>query len=82
LTPISISRFNHLRSIAASHHQPHAKGTKADERLAWIAQLILAVTCLVTGLGKLFAYDRLIGLSSSASSPPASRPVFARPHRF
>jgi uncharacterized membrane protein YphA (DoxX/SURF4 family) len=39
--------------------------------LLWIAQLILAVTFLVTGLGKLFAYDRLIGVIQVRLKAPA-----------
>ena len=30
--------------------------------LAWIAQIILAACFLVTGVGKLFAYKRLLGV--------------------
>ncbi len=39
--------------------------------LLWIAQLILAVTFLVTGLGKLFAYDRLMGVVQLRLKAPA-----------
>jgi uncharacterized membrane protein YphA (DoxX/SURF4 family) len=46
--------------------------------LLWIAQLILAVTFLVTGLGKLFAYDRLIGLVQlRLKAPPGISPSVA-----
>ncbi len=39
--------------------------------LLWIAQLILAVTFLVTGSGKLFAYDRMMGVVGLRLKTPA-----------
>ncbi len=39
--------------------------------LLWIAQLILAVTFLATGLGKLFAYHRLLGVVQARLKAPA-----------
>jgi uncharacterized membrane protein YphA (DoxX/SURF4 family) len=47
--------------------------------LLWIAQIILAVTFLVTGLGKLFAYDRLMGVLKVRLKAPAgiSHPLAA-----
>jgi uncharacterized membrane protein YphA (DoxX/SURF4 family) len=39
--------------------------------LLWIVQIILAVTFLVTGLGKLVAYDRLMGLVQLRLKAPA-----------
>jgi uncharacterized membrane protein YphA (DoxX/SURF4 family) len=46
--------------------------------LLWIAQLILAVTFLVTGAGKLFAYDRMMRVVQlRLKAPPGISPRLA-----
>jgi uncharacterized membrane protein YphA (DoxX/SURF4 family) len=42
--------------------------------LLWIAQLILAVTFLLTGSGKLFAYDRMMRVVQLRLKAPAGIP--------